>query len=344
MIHYILKVFIFILKPNLIIMEEISSVKYCIGPMSKNIVNAIIEYVNKNNIKMILIPSRRQIEYNGGYVNNWNTEEFCLYVRSKTKNIYLERDHGGPGQGTNMDDGLESFKKDAKLLDIIHIDPWKKYQDYNEGLKHTIDLINYCYNLNKNIYFEVATEEAIRPFTVQELRQLMIDLKSSLDNEVYQRIVYLVIQSGTALKEGVNTGVYNNERLKDMMKLSEEFNILTKEHNGDWITDEEIKDKFENGLNSLNIAPEFGMIETKVILKEIDNLDSKVSEELFETFFKICYESKKWVKWVKEDFDPFKNKRKLIEICGHYVFPDERIKFIKSKLEDIDKKINSYIF
>ena len=325
-------------------MENFSSVKYCIGPMSKNIVDAIIKYVNKNNIKMILIPSRRQIEHDGGYVNNWNTEEFCSYVRSKTNNIYLERDHGGPGQGTNMDDGLESFKEDAKLLDIIHIDPWKKYSNYKDGLKYTIDLINYCYNLNNNLYFEVATEEAIRPFTVEELRQLMIDLKYSLSDKVYQRIVYLVIQSGTALKEGVNTGVYNNERLKDMMKLSEEFNILTKEHNGDWITDEEIKDKFNNGLSALNIAPEFGMIETKVILKEIDNLDSKLSEEFLETFFNICYESKKWVKWVNDDFNPFENKRKLIEICGHYVFTNEDLKIIKLQLEDIDQKIINSIY
>ena len=320
-------------------MENFSSVKYCIGPMSKNIVDAIIKYVNKNNKKMILIPSRRQIENIGGYVNNWTTEEFCKYVRSKTDNIYLERDHGGPGQGTNMDDGLKSFKEDAKFLDIIHIDPWKKYPNYEEGLKCTIDLINYCYNINNNLYFEVATEEAIRPFTVEELRQLMIDLKSSLSNEVYQRIVYLVIQSGTALKEGVNTGVYNNERLKDMMKLSKEFNILTKEHNGDWITDNEIKDKFNNGLSALNIAPEFGMIETKVILEEIDRLDKKSSEECFENFFEICHKSKKWVKWVKDDFNPFENKRKLIEICGHYVFTNEDLKSIKLKLVNIDEKI-----
>ena len=325
-------------------MKKISSVKYCIGPMSKNIVDAIIKYVNKTNKKMILIPSRRQIEYDGGYVNNWTTQEFCSYVRSKTNNIYLERDHGGPGQGTNMDDGLESFKEDAKLLDIIHIDPWKKYSNYKDGLKYTVDLINYCYNLNKNLYFEVATEEAIRPFTVEELRQLMIDLKSSLSNEVYQRIVYLVIQSGTALKEGVNTGVYNNERLKDMMKLSEEFNILTKEHNGDWITDEEIKDKFSNGLSALNIAPEFGMIETKVILEEIDKLDKEKSKECFENFFEICHKSKKWVKWVKDDFDPFKNKRKLIEICGHYVFTDNVLLDLKLKLINIDEKIMQSIY
>ena len=320
-------------------MENFSSVKYCIGPMSKNVVDSIIDYVNTKNIKMILIPSRRQIEFNGGYVNDWTTKDFCDYVRSKTKNIYIERDHGGPGQGSSMDDGLESFKEDAKYLDIIHIDPWKKYQNYEEGLKYTLDLINYCYNLNNDLYFEVATEEAIRPFSVENLRQLMNDLKEGLDEKIYQRIVYLVIQSGTSLKEGVNTGVYNNEKLRNMMMLRDEFNILTKEHNGDWISDYEIKDKFDNGLSALNIAPEFGMIETKVILEEIEKLDEGNSKEYFEKFFEICHDSKKWVKWVKEDFDPFQNKKKLIEICGHYVFTHPSLIEIKSNLIDIDNKI-----
>lgn len=48
--------------------------KYYIGPMSKNIVDAIIEFSNKTNHSVGLIPSRRQIEWDGGYVNNWTTE------------------------------------------------------------------------------------------------------------------------------------------------------------------------------------------------------------------------------------------------------------------------------
>jgi len=323
-------------------MNKFSDVELCIGPMSKNIVDSIISFVNKTNNKILLIPSRRQIEYNGGYVNNWTTSEFCSYVRKRTNNIYLERDHGGPGQGTFMDDGLESLKYDCEHFDIIHVDVWKKYQKYEDGLKYTIELINYCYDLNNNLYFEIATEEAIRQFTVGELKIFMNDLKKILDKKVYERIVYLVIQSGTALKEGVNTGMYDNKRLKDMIKLSQEFNILTKEHNGDWISDNEIKDKFNHGLSALNIAPEFGMIETKVILQEIDNLAN--SEEYFETFFKVCYESKNWVKWVNDNFDPFKNKRKLIEICGHYVFTNKDIMDIKMNIPNIDEKIRQTIY
>jgi len=51
-------------------------VKYFIGPMSKNVVDSIIEFDGDFGF----IPSRRQVDYNGGYVNNWSTGEFAKYV------------------------------------------------------------------------------------------------------------------------------------------------------------------------------------------------------------------------------------------------------------------------
>ena len=47
-------------------------------------------------------------------------------------------------------------------FDAIHIDPWKKYPDFDEGLKWTVDLLRFCYSQNQNLYFEIGTEEAIR--------------------------------------------------------------------------------------------------------------------------------------------------------------------------------------
>ena len=110
--------------------------KYFIGPMSKNVVDSVIEY---NSSEIGFIPSRRQVDYNGGYVNNWTTGEFATYVNGR---VPIERAHGGVGQGYKYDNGMESFTHDSKYFDIIHIDPWKKYQDFNEGLQETINNIN----------------------------------------------------------------------------------------------------------------------------------------------------------------------------------------------------------
>ena len=120
------------------------STKYFIGPMTKNVVDAIIDYSNTTGKQIGLIPSRRQVEWDGGYVNNWTTQTFSEYVKQTANNITLQRDHSGPGQGQNDDDGYKSLQEDCKYLDLIHIDPWKKYPNYEDGLKRTIDMIKFC--------------------------------------------------------------------------------------------------------------------------------------------------------------------------------------------------------
>lgn len=293
-----------------------NDIKYFIGPMSKNIVDAIIEFCDQKQTNIGLIPSRRQIEFNGGYSNNWTTELFSKYVKSKTNKILLERDHSGPNQGNLNDDGYESLKNDCQYLDIIHIDPWKKYNDYTEGFLHTLSMINFCFELNPNILYEIGTEESIRKFSEKELNKLLSDLKLNLNDEVFNKIKYVVIQSGTSLKGNNQTGNYDKNRLENMIDICKKYNKFSKEHNGDYIEIDIIKEKFKLGLDSINIAPEFGLIETNSYL-------SYINSELIDTYWKICYNSKKWVKWVDNNFDPFKNKIELIKICGHYILSND---------------------
>ena len=262
--------------------------KIFLGPMSKNIVDVSIEYSNSLSLPITFIPSRRQIEYNGGYVNNWTTKEFCEYVKDKGDFITIERDHGGSGQGLFMDDGIESFRDDCKYMDIIHIDPWKKYPLYEEGLKETINAINFCYNENPNLLFEIATEEGIRKFEVEELEQLILDLQESLEPEIYKQIKYLVIQCGTGLLEANNNGLYDKERLKQMVNLCKKYGFISKEHNGDWVSIDLMKEKFDCGLQHINVAPELGEIETKTILTEIKKIEDKsLKDTLFNKFYDL---------------------------------------------------------
>ena len=307
--------------------------KYFIGPMSKNIVDAIVEFCEETNHKIGLIPSRRQVEWNGGYVNNWTTEEF-----SKYSNLIKQRDHSGPGQGTYEDNGYESLKHDCQYLDLIHIDPWKKHPSFTSGLQETIRMIKFCYELNPSIQYEVGTEEAIRRFEPYELADLMHQLQHQLLPEVYKQIKYLVIQSGTSLKGTDQTGTYDATRLKEMINICKQFNILSKEHNGDYIPVSTIKEKFNLGLDAINIAPEFGVIETQTYL------DNIVDDKLFDRFWQICYDSRKWEKWVNPGFDPYLNKKELVKICGHYVLSyPEFINDIKSNFPNIDEQIKTNV-
>jgi hypothetical protein len=301
-------------------------IKYFIGPMSKNVVDSIIEFDGDFGF----IPSRRQVDYNGGYVNNWNTGEFAKYVDGR---VPIERDHAGTGQGYIDDDGYESLKDDCRYVDIIHIDPWKKYSGYYEGFKHCISNIEFCYYTNRNIKFEVGTEESIRRFADTELNSLLSDLESKLEPEIFENIEYVVVQSGVGLDLGKqnNTGTFDSDRLEKMISVCKKFGKKSKEHNGDYLSNDEYKVRFDMGLDSINIAPEFGQLETLCYLEEMD--------EDIDEYYNICYESNRWEKWVDKDFIPENNKKELIKICGHYVFSDERFLNMKPNIDDKIKTV-----
>jgi len=310
------------------------NIKYFLGPMSKNVVDAVLDYNNKFGITFGFIPSRRQVEYSGGYVNNWTTEVFSKYVKTKSQNTIIERDHGGPGQGYNEDDGLESFKHDSNHFDIIHIDPWKKYPSLEDGISKTIENIVYCSSISNSVHFEVGTEEAIRKFDVDEIEILLSALEKELNPELFERIVYVVVQSGVGLNLGKmkNTGVYNPDRLTDMVDIVKKFKKLSKEHNGDYLKFLDIEKRFSNGLDAINIAPELGQLETKIYIQMFKKYD-----QIFNNFFEICKDSKRWVKWVSNDYNPDLNKEELIQICGHYCFSDEDFTRVVSKYLEIEK-------
>jgi hypothetical protein len=304
--------------------------------MSKNIVDSVIEM---NSPLIGLLPSRRQVEFNGGYVNNWTTEEFVNYIKNKS-NIVVERDHAGIGQGDENE--YDSYKIDSMFMDIIHIDPWKKYPLFEDGLLETIKNINYISNINPKVKFEIGTEEAIRKFNFKEILELIQELKMELNPTQFENIQYICIQSGVGLDliNRKNTGTFNLERLRLMVEICRKFKKQSKEHNGDYLSKEDIQIRFDNGLDSLNIGPEIAQIETETYLRHMN-------ETQIDEFYQTCLNSKKWVKWVNGDFDTT-NKEKIIMVCGHYNFnnlPNINIdnELVKETIKNKLRNLISYI-
>lgn len=313
---------------------------FFLGPMSKNIVDAIIDFSLKHPWQnVVFIPSRRQVDFTGGYVNDWTTETFVKYVKQRNPLILIERDHGGPGQGLNDDDGYESLAEDAKYMDIIHIDPWKKYSGLEEGIDWTVKMIEFCVERNSKLEFEIGTEEAIRKFTTSELEHIITSVKSKLSEEIFKKIKYVVIQCGTSLSEMKNTGMFDKERLIEMVTLTNKYGLLAKEHNGDWVSKEMVKIKKECDLKYINIAPELAGIESSVILEEIKN-----SKEDYDRIYSLCYNSGKWKKWIAPGFNHELNKDLLILMTLHYLYSSEDFLTVKKKYNDIDQKIHTILY
>jgi hypothetical protein len=327
--------------------------KYYIGPMSKNVVDCVIDHSKQHPIG--LIPSRRQVDWCGGYVNKWNTESFTEYVREKSDSVLLCRDHGGENQGLEQDDGLTSFTKDNQNFNLIHIDPFRVSNNMLDAAKCTTTIIQCLYESNKDTMYEVGTEEAIYKYQPDELKWFLEYLKMGL-GDAFNQIKYAVVQSGTGLdlSTRTNTGNFSKRRLKNFIKVVKKYGVMSKEHNGDYLTDSfDVELRFECGLDAINIAPEFGQIESEFYLNEC-----KKDKKLFEELYQLCYTSNKWRKWIKDVKRV--SKSQIIMTCCHYILSNQEFKNkiacnfphsessiksrINSKLKLLNEQTKNYCF
>ena len=344
-----------------------------IGPMSINCIDASIELSSEFNIPLFLIASRRQIDsfdLGGGYVNNWTTEQFADYVIDKDKkgNILLSRDHGGPWQNNKeidanlslnraMDSAKNSFLKDISSgFQVIHIDPSidiHKKTSVDEILERVYELYEFCFSqaqrLGKEILFEIGTEEQSGGTNSQEeLEYILNSMKKFCNKYNLPFPTFVVIQTGTKVKEMQNVGSLDSPirvidqlpseiQIPKMIEICNKYEIMMKEHNADYLSDESLHWHPRLGIHAANVAPEFGVIESKNLLNILDENNLK---KLSDEFLELAYNSGKWKKWLL-DLSQTSDREKSI-IAGHYVFSTPKCRDLKKEAsqELIKKGIN----
>ena len=299
--------------------------QFFLGPMTKNVVDTVLEFNNSHGNYFGFIPSRRQIEAESlgcGYVNNWSTQDFQKYVG---KTLIL-RDHAGPAQGKIGDDGVESLLADIKAgVKFIHIDPWKIASKIEDAAAMTVALVERCLLTDNECHFEVGTEEAIFQYTASDLHRFLGILSRDLSPADFKKIVYCVIQSGTRVRADGNDGEFDAVRSKEMATICHSFGLKTKEHNSDYLGVEEFVQRRNSGVDSFNIAPELGLTETKRVLELLS-----VKPDLHEEFVDLCIKSGSWKKWI----EPEANRERIASVCGHYVFSTIEFRDIVERLDN----------
>lgn len=336
-------------------LETFLSKKRCtllgVGPMSLNCVDAAIELANDHEIPLFLIASRRQIdseEFGGGYVNNWTTDEFARYVidRDKKGKILLARDHGGPWQSTRevdanlglrraMESAKASYRADLEAgFQVIHIDPSVDIHgkpDIDEVLERVFDLYEYCWSLAQRqcqeIIFEIGTEEQSGSTNLQEALDYTLNAVHNFCKKNRLPLPsFVVVQCGTRVMETRNVGSFDspvrvaNElpseiQLPKMIEICNRYGIFMKEHNTDYLSDEALHWHPRLGIHAANVAPEFGVTETRALLHAFE---SHGLSALAERFLTLSYDSKKWRKWMVQDTSATDRDRAII--AGHYIF------------------------
>ena len=303
--------------------------KLGIGPVSSKVIESVFRYSNQNEKELMLIASKNQIDYKGGYVNNWNTKDFMGYINVMRKRytdsrVIICRDHCGPGFNGifDLEDTYKTINSDIENgFDLIHIDLCHLSKE--KILEESKKAIEYCLKLNPRILLEVGTDENTgKNFDNGELSRIEKEIdyfKNFCDPEFY------IIQTGSLVKEINQVGRFNKTFVMSASELLKSKNIKFKEHNADYLPKEEIEKR--NGLvDALNIAPQLGVIQTQLIVNKC-----LVYGINFDDFLKEAYEGEKWKKWMHNN--SWQNKFLCSLIAGHYHFTSDKYKKLVEELE-----------
>ena len=349
-----------------------------VGPMSKNCIDATIELANEYCTPLMLIASRRQIDseqFGGGYVENWTTEQFADYViyKDTQKNIILARDHGGPWQNElevsnklNLNDAMQSAKESYRAdidagFQILHIDPSVDIHanpNIDQVLERVYELYEFCWTYSQqkqqDVIFEIGTEEQNGSNNTQEELEYTLEcMRKFCKSNKLPYPSFIVIQAGTRVMEMRNVGSFDspirvaNElppeiQIPKMISICKHYRIFMKEHNADYLSTDSLKWQPRLGIHAANIAPEFGVAESKAFIDLMENSNQNI---LLEEFLRISYESKKWEKWMINATSASDKDRAIIS--GHYIFSTSECLELKNQarfhIKDLDTQLKNKV-
>lgn len=335
-----------------------------VGPMSKNAVDATINVATRANQPLMLIPSRRQVEtasQGGGYVEGWNTVTFTDYVRSNDPAglVLLCRDHGGPYQSPReraerldidaaMASALESYKEDIRRgFDLLHIDTSMDLDGVAEpeaAVRRAVALYGECVEYSRSIgaetMFEIGFEDQGHDTNQpSEFEDQLDEALALLHKEDLPMPTFVVAQTATKVVEMRNVGAMVTApsavtfAVRALVDITERRGIALKAHNCDYLDDKTITALSTAGVHAMNVAPEFGVVETTAFIDLLGELGLRVQVE---RFLALAYESRSWVKWMAPDTAATDYDRAVI--AGHYVYNTDHFREIKQLAVEVARR------
>ena len=345
-----------------------------IGPMSETVIEAALRLAGEKDFPVMFIASRNQVdsdEFGRGYVRRWNQADFAGAVRDAAGRVGFDglchvcRDHGGPWQRDKeradrlppdeaMDIAKRSFVADMKAgFDLLHIDPTK---DPHAGpvmplalvLDRTVELIAHVESERirlglPEIAYEVGTEETNGGLTGESAYADFIErLARRLNAQNLPLPLFIVGQTGTLTRLTENVGRFDPRAARTLSEIARSHGVGLKEHNGDYLSDAMLAMHPGLGVSAVNVAPEFGVVETVAFLalseteQRLAALGLLGESSSFGSALSLsAVRSERWRKWlvgvdaakpVEEALSDKSMADLITRVGGHYCFdhPDVR--------------------
>ena len=341
------------------------------GPMSYEFIKAQLLNAMERDYPVYFIASRNQVDsdsFGHGYVRGWDQNRFIKDVDAVAEEIgfnglcYISRDHGGPWQRDEerraklpteeaMALGNRSYVDDMKAgFDLLHIDPTKDPHipgtvPLSVVLDRTIDIIEYLEKVRREeglgeVAYEVGTEETNGGLTSQNaFEEFITELIRRLDEKRLPRPLFVVGQTGTLTRLTENIGHYDRDFAVKLSEIAEKFGVGLKQHNSDYLSDALLLEHRFLGVTAANIAPEFGVIQTRAYLElhraEKDLCGDKASD-LKNVMTDAAVKCGRWRKWMVDPKIETMSHEEILadadlaevitENSGHYTYEDPAVR------------------
>lgn len=322
-----------------------------VGVVSRLTVEAAVELANEHDVDLMLIPSRRQVDMDtlgAGYVEGWSADRFAGFVRARDQRgrVLLCRDHGGPWQNSTeltramsesdaMASAMASYEEDiAAGFSVLHIDTSvgpDGEPPSDVALERLYTLYAQCSEtarrLGRDVAFEIGTEEQDAvTHDLGDLAGMVEQVQRFCGEQSFELPLFVVAQTGTKVMEARNVGSFGSPyRIRGEMPSEiyvpqlvdrlRSLDVLLKQHNTDYLGDDSLRSLPRCRISAANVAPEFGVTETRALLHV---LEANGLLELRDRFLELAHGCGKWQKWMLDDTRATDRDRAVI--AGHYVF------------------------
>lgn len=190
-----------------------------------------------------------------------------------------------------------------------------------------LDCVEIARRYGRDVVFEVGAEEqntVVNPIT--DVIELLSAIERFCRDADVQPPVFVVVQTGTKVMEARNVGSLGSPYriqqempteiyLPQVVEAVRRFDVMLKQHNTDYLNDEVLRWMPWYGVDAANVAPEFGVVESRALLHL---LEANGLKALRDRFLEMSYASRKWEKWMLPGTTATDRDRAVIS--GHYVF------------------------
>ena len=319
-----------------------------IGPMSERVIRCALEVSGRRGFPLALIASRNQIDYDGGYVAGMTQASLRENVRRHMPQghhgwVYLCGDHYGPGrkegeQSLPYEEAVDATRRSCLEAvragwDLLHLDPtldpaYPEEVPFELVIERTKNLWASVENARKAqglgpVSYEVGSEPTSGRLTEPEGSARLVQQCAAL------KPAFVVGHVGPHIKMDINIGCIDFPRAGRLSEAIREssracgFAAGLKVHNVDYSPEDVLKRYPYYGIVAANVAPEFGVAETKAHLA-LARRSGRAGKGFVELLKDSVLASRRYAKWLLEEVpaESIKGNARLLEwvteVAGHY--------------------------